>query len=88
MGMPCEVNSILKLTKAQGYPNRLEQGSVHLGVKRGYRILPIDVPILLVDEVWQAQADVVIQELTWKDSSTYLRFRITRIHHIRFMVKE
>ncbi|MDV2991007.1 MAG: hypothetical protein N4J56_000661 [Chroococcidiopsis sp. SAG 2025] len=46
MGMPCEVNSILKLNPSQGYPETLLVGSQHQANKEGYRIIPVDVPIL------------------------------------------
>ena len=29
MGMPCQVNSILKLSPAQGYPDQLEKGKTY-----------------------------------------------------------
>jgi hypothetical protein len=80
MGMPCEVNSILKLTSSQGYPETLAVG-VRLQVeKSGYRILPIDVPILLVDADWLAWADVVIDTLTWSGGVTRLEGTIARVY--------
>ncbi len=45
MGMPCQVNSILKLKAAQGYPESLKIGDRHQVQKGGYRILPLDVPL-------------------------------------------
>jgi hypothetical protein len=45
MGMPCEVNSILKLKPSQGYPKNLSIGTQHQAFKEGYRIIPVDVPI-------------------------------------------
>jgi hypothetical protein len=45
MGMPCEINSILKLKPSQGYPEELQPGSKHQASKEGYRIIPVDVPI-------------------------------------------
>lgn len=65
MGMPCEVNSLLKLTPSQGYPAQLTIGQQWTVEKSGYRILPIDVPIPLVDGDWMARADIVIKALTW-----------------------
>jgi hypothetical protein len=80
MGMPCEVNSILKLTPSQGYPDKLTIGERFQVEKSGYRILPIDVPIMLVDADWWARADVVIETLTWSGGVTRLEFAIARIY--------
>jgi hypothetical protein len=49
MGMPCEVNSILKLKPSQGYPEELIVELNCQASKEGYRIIPVDVPIPLVD---------------------------------------
>ena len=87
MGMPCQVNSILKLQPAQGYPERLELESRHQVTKSGYRIFPLDVPLCLVDEHWQAHADIVIDKLTWQQQTTYLEFRITRLYEVPFSMK-
>jgi hypothetical protein len=88
MGMPCEVNSILKLKPCQGYPERLEIGTQYQGCKEDYRIIPIDVPIPLVDEHWIAYADIVIEKLVWENHQTTVFFRISRIYPVPFIVKE
>ena len=87
MGMPCEVNSILKLKPSQGYPEQLHLGSQHQASKECYRIIPVDVPIPLVDEDWLAHADVVIRKLTWENNKTTLIFEIQRVYDISFSVK-
>jgi Protein of unknown function (DUF2584) len=87
MGMPCQVNSILKLDRS-AYPPQLAIGHIHTAVKSGYRILPIDVPLQLVDEAWCAQADVIIRELSWKNQQTTLIFVIDRIYTNPFSVKD
>ncbi len=87
MGMPCEINSILKLKRSQGYPNELVVGTTHQVMKQGYRLFPLDVPISLVDEAWIAHADVVIESLTWQQQSTALSFKIHRIYNTAFSVK-
>ncbi|MEA5496842.1 DUF2584 family protein [Limnoraphis robusta] len=86
MGMPCEVNSILKLPP-QSYPKELNLGSQYQVCKEGYRIIPIDVPILLVDENWTAHADIVIHKLTWEKNQTFIVFEIDRIYSQSFQVK-
>ncbi|MGE5659560.1 MAG: DUF2584 family protein [Actinomycetota bacterium] len=88
MGMPCEVNSILKLTPSQGYPATLEVGPYYQGKKSDYRIIPMDVPIPLVDENWSARADAIIRKLTWEKGETIILFEIDRIYENTFWVKE
>jgi Protein of unknown function (DUF2584) len=86
MGMPCEINSIVKLNAA-AFPADLTIGAIHTASKSGYRIFPIDVPLQLVDEQWQAQADVVIQQLIWENQMTTIAFRIQRVYAQPFSVK-
>ena len=87
MGMPCEVNSVLKLKPSQGYPAQLEQGKRHSAQKEGYRIVPMDVPILLVDEDWLAHADIKIHRLVWENGVTSIEFEIDRIYESPFSTK-
>lgn len=87
MGMPCQVNSILKLNRLS-YPPQLVVGQTHTALKSGYRILPIDVPLQLVNDAWQAQADIIIRELAWKNQQTTLVFVIDRIYPTPISVKE
>jgi Protein of unknown function (DUF2584) len=85
MGMPCEINSILKLSPDQ-YPE-LVIGAMHQVVKEGYRIIPMDVPIPLVDRHWFAHADIVIRQMIWENQTTSIRFEITRIYPVPFSQK-
>lgn len=87
MGMPCEVNSILKLKASQGYPDSLELGSRHQVQKDGYRIFPLDVPLCLVNANWQAHADVVIEKLVWEQQTTHLHFKIVRVYDRPFRLQ-
>ncbi len=87
MGMPCQVNSILKLKPHQGYPSALSLHSAHQVQKDGYRIFPLDVPLCLVDENWLAHADIVITQLTWAQQTTHLAFTITRLYDTPFSMK-
>ena len=87
MGMPCQVNSILKLNSSQGYPGELELTATHQVKKSGYRIIPIDVPIRLVDQHWVAYADVTIAKLTWQNGETQITFSISRIYEQPFLIK-
>ena len=85
--MPCEVNSILKLKPSQGYPTPLEKGKRYQAQKEGYRILPLDVPIQLVDEDWLARADIIIVRLVWENGTTHLDFEVDRIYQVPFQSK-
>jgi Protein of unknown function (DUF2584) len=86
MGMPCQVNSIVKLKRTE-LPSTLEVNAVHKVVKSGYRIYPIDVPLQLVDEDWFAHADVVITQLTWTNQQTILEFYLHRVYDQIFSMK-
>jgi hypothetical protein len=86
MGMPCEVNSILKLGESQ-YPTKLVPQQSHQVTKTGYRILPLDVPIQLADRHWLAHADVVITQITWAHQSTVITFYIDRLYPEPFSLK-
>jgi Protein of unknown function (DUF2584) len=86
MGMPCQVNSIVKLNRTE-FPSSLDINAVHKATKSGYRIFPIDVPLQLVDETWCAHADVVITQLLWAGQQTVLEFRIHRIYDQPFALK-
>ncbi len=46
--------------------------------KEDYRIIPVDVPIPLVNEHWVAYADVIIEKLVWENRQTTVLFRIDR----------
>jgi len=87
MGMPCTINSILKLTPAQGYPTQICVGDRHTASKSGYRIIPMDVPIPLVDEQWVAHADIVITKLKWEQQHTVMTYRIHRLYPEPFLTK-
>jgi len=87
MGMPCEVNNILKLSQQQGYPPQLVPRADHHASKSGYRIIPIDVPIPLVDDNWFTHADIIIRKLTWENGETFVSFEIDRIYDVPFCMK-
>ena len=88
MGMPCEVNSILKLNELQCSSTKFEHGSFHEASKGGYRIIPLDISISLVDKDWRNVADIVIRKLTWENNKTFLRFEIVKLHETPFIDKK
>lgn len=87
MGMPCEINTILKLKPSQGFPEELELSARYQISKEGYRILPVDVPIFLVDENWVTHADVIINRLVWEKNQTIINFEIRKIYSSPFSVE-
>ncbi len=87
MGMPCEINTILKLKPSQGFPEKLELSARYQVFKEGYRILPVDVPIFLVDESWVTHADVVINRLVWEKNQTIIDFEIRKLYSPPFSVE-
>lgn len=87
MGMPCQVNSILKLSRSKGFPEPIAMGTPYQATKQGYRIIPIDVPIPLVDDNWLAHADVVIHKLIWESNATTISFTVKRVYEMPFSIK-
>jgi hypothetical protein len=87
MGMPCEVNSVLKLQLDELNLSSLKSDSFHHATKPGYRILPIDVPIPLVDQDWIAHADIVISQLVWENQLTRLTYKVHRRYEQPFSIK-
>ncbi|UBF27391.1 DUF2584 domain-containing protein [Kovacikia minuta CCNUW1] len=87
MGMPCTVNSILKLKLNEGYPETLNLGLSYQARKQGYRIIPIDVPVQLVDETWTAYAEVIIHKLTWEAQTTLMEFKLSKIYEFPLKLK-
>ncbi|MGC4043335.1 MAG: DUF2584 family protein [Armatimonas sp.] len=88
MGMICEVNSILKLSETNGFPETLEPGVLYEAVKDDYRILLVDVPVMLVDSQWYGHADVIIKKLTWEASKTTVQFMLHRLYDAPFLTKD
>jgi hypothetical protein len=80
MGMPCEVNSLLKLNRLQGLPIVFLPESFHQALKKGYRIIPVNVPIPLVDESWTVRAEIIIHKLVWENDETALTFEIIKVY--------
>lgn len=88
MGMPCEVNSILKLSRECGFPEYLEYDKTYIGTKEDYRIMLVGVPIMLVDSDWYGHADVIITSLTWENNTTVVKFKLDRIYKDKFLTKD
>ena len=50
-------------------------------------IIPVDVPIPLVDNNWVAHADIKIFRLVWGNGMTIVDFEIDRIYETPFLTK-
>jgi hypothetical protein len=79
MGMPCEINSIVKLSQTD-FPDNLVVNDTYTIRKTGYRIFPIEVPLQLVDANWMAHADVAICQLIWAGGETQITFQVVRCY--------
>jgi Protein of unknown function (DUF2584) len=79
MGMPCQINSILKLSEAD-YPTEFRVGGRNQVTKSGYRIFPMDVPLQLVNQDWVAHADAIVRTLVWSDQTTVVTYEISRVY--------
>ncbi|WP_264326293.1 DUF2584 domain-containing protein [Romeriopsis navalis] len=84
--MPCEMNSILKLSDVD-FPATIAIDQSFTVTKSAYRLVPIDVPIQLVNSAWQAIADVVITQVVWSQQQTQLTYRIHRVYAQPFALK-
>jgi len=80
MGFKTEFNWILKLKPEQGFPEVLEVNKEYNFLKDGYRVYPLDIPIDLVNENWEAVAKAVIVECTLGNGKTKGIFKIVKIY--------
>ena len=80
MGTHCELNSILKLSPSQGFPEHLVVSSDLIGVKEGYRIYPLDVPLFLLNEHWYVCGVVTINRMVWQSNCTELGFQVVEVY--------
>jgi hypothetical protein len=81
MGYITEFNWALKLKPEQGlHENSLEVGMIYDFSKEENRIYPLDIPIDLINENWEAVAKVVITQLENKKGKTSGKFKVLRIY--------
>lgn len=78
MGCIYELNWILKLPKDQ-FPN-LKNNTEFNFKKGGIRIYPINIPIDLVNENWEAVARCVILSVTMQNGETTGKYRIINVY--------
>jgi hypothetical protein len=78
MGVPVEMNTVLKLTPEQGLPGEVREGETHAFCKAGPRIYPLGVPVELVGPDWKTIGKAVIDEFTVSLAETRGRFRVVK----------
>lgn len=78
MGCIYEWNWILKLNKEQ--IQNLKVGVTKNFFKKGIRIYPIDVPIDLVNQNWEAIARCIISSVTLEKDCTKGQYQIMKIY--------
>ena len=81
MGHIVEFNWALKLKPEQGLDeDKLKVGMICNFFKEGNRMYPLDIPIDLINENWEAVAKVVITQLENKKGKTTGKFKVLKIY--------
>ena len=81
MGSPVEFNWALKLKPEQGLAEgRIKEGEIYFFVKDSYRIYPLNIPIELMNENWEAVALVFIIESSMRDNKTEGKYKVLKIY--------
>ncbi len=78
MGFQTEFNWVLKLKKEQGLPDNFIVGETCEFFKSGSRVYPINAPIDLLNERWEAVAKVIILETKNDNINTVGKFKILK----------
>ena len=79
MGVPVEMNTVLKISMEQGLPREPETDKVYEFFKDGTRFYPIGVPVELIGPDWKTLGKAVIEEFTVSTNDTRGRFRIVKL---------
>ena len=69
----------MKLKEDQGFPDALDIGALCNFKKSEKRIYPLEIPVFLVDSLWNVCASVIIKEFTVKDDITSGTFEVVRV---------
>ena len=77
MSYQTEFNWVLKLKPGQG----LNEGSLvvegeYIFSKKGFRVYPVNVPIELVNDIWEAVGKVVVLSFTNVDGKTSGKYKV------------
>jgi hypothetical protein len=76
MGVPVEMNTVLKLSAEQGLPEDPVAGETYAFRKDGPRLYPLGVPVELIGPDWKTVGKAVIDEFTVSLEETRGRFRV------------
>ena len=79
MGVPVEMNTVLKITPDQGLPENPQLDTVYAFAKDGTRFYPIGVPVELIGPDWKTVGKAVIDEFTVSTEATRGKFRIVKL---------
>ena len=84
MGFKTEFNWVLKLKPEQGLREQeLETSKEYRFLKQEHRIYPIEIPIDLVNEDWEAIARVIITEVNNFEGKTSGKYKVIKIYEGR-----
>jgi len=84
MGVPVEMNTVLKLNAKQGLPADPQPDTVYEFHKDGTRFYPIGVPVELIGADWKTVGKAVIDEFTVSTEKTSGKIRVVK----RFSAQE
>ncbi len=79
MGLPVEMNTVLKLSAKQGLPTAPQPDVVYEFQKDGTRFYPLGVPVELIGGDWKTVGKAVIDEFTVTTESTCGKFRVVKV---------
>jgi len=81
MGFKTEFNWVLKLKPEQGLrEEELELGKEYRFYKNEYRVYPLDIPIDLLNEDWEAVAKIIIIEVSNFEGKTTGKYKVIKIY--------
>jgi hypothetical protein len=75
-----KINSCLRLSPAQGLPDSIKEGQEFKFTKDSHRVYPIDIPMNLFSDKWEALARIAILRTTVGDGKTTGTFRILMVY--------
>ncbi len=81
MGFKTEFNWVLKLKPEQGLREQeLQVGDEYRFYKNEYRVYPLDIPIDLVNDNWEAVGKVIITEVSNFEGKTTGKYKVIKIY--------
>lgn len=81
MGYITEFNWILKLKEEQGLnETNIEVDKIYDFNKKDNRVYPLGIPMLLVNNNWEAVGTVEVLESTINKNSTIGKYKVIKIH--------